>query len=302
MIRLTPLVPAPGLGAHLKLENLQVTGSFKVRGAWRKLSALSAADRARGVVAASAGNHGLGLAWAGARLGIAVTVVVSELAPAVKRDGIARLGAQVIVDGRNYDAAEAIARRRAETAGAVFVSPFDDEDVIEGNGGTLADELIEQAPDLSLVVVPVGGGGLIAGIARRLAPRGIAIVGVEPAQNCAMHASLAQGRAQTVYDGGPTLAEGCEGAVCERTFAIVREHVDHIALVSEDAIRAAIAWCYRDAGQIIEPSAAVAVAALRERAVAPAPRGTTAAILTGGNIDPALFDECLGIAKQRQSQ
>jgi threonine dehydratase len=296
----TPLVTAAALdemfgkpSIRLKLENRQCTGSFKLRGALYKLTALTPEQRARGVVAASAGNHGQGVALAGKHLGIDVTVFVPGRTPAVKCERIRELGARLVVDGDVYDEAEAAALAHALAVGAVFVSPFDDELVIEGNGGTLADELIDEAPDLALVVCPVGGGGLIAGLARRLAPRGVRIIGVQPEANCAMHDSLKQGRALTRYHGRHTLAEGLEGGVAEFTYGIVREYVERIALVSEAAIRRAVAFGYRRIGQILEPSGAVALAGILEHAVERAPAGSTACILTGANIDPALFDEIL---------
>jgi threonine dehydratase len=301
LVTCTPLVRAQALdqllgppSLRLKLENRQRTGSFKLRGAVRKLAALGPDERARGVVAASAGNHGQGVALAGTRLGIAVTVFVPATTPEVKRNLIRELGAHLVVEGALYDDAEAAARAHAATTGAVFVSPFDDELVIDGNGGTLADELLSQAPDLSLVVCPVGGGGLISGLGRRLAPRGVRVIGVQPEANCAMHESVRQSRALTRYHGRPTLAEGCEGGVAERTYALVREYVSEIVLVSEQAIRHAVAFGYRRLGQRLEPSGAVALAAFLQRAITCAAAGATVCVLTGANIEPALFDEILG--------
>jgi len=300
LVRRTPVVRLPGSRADeaaghiaLKLESLQRTGSFKLRGAAAKLAGLSAEDRARGVVASSAGNHGAGLALAARELGSTAKVVIPEGTPATKRERIARLGAEVIVRGSGYDDAEVAARALAERDGSVFVSPFDDEVVIEGNGGSLADELREQVTDLRRVVCPVGGGGLIGGLARRLAPHGVSVFGAQPENNCAMHDSLAEGRALTVYEGKPTLAEGCEGAVSERTYALAAEFVDGIGLVSEAAIRRAVAYLYRVGGVVAECSAAVAMAAVLEGAVRPAPQGTTVVVVTGGNIDSDLLDEIL---------
>jgi threonine dehydratase len=296
----TPLVSSAALdelfgvpSIRLKLENRQRMGSFKPRGAQHKLNALTPEQRGRGVVTASAGNHGQGVALAGRYLGIDVTVFVPGRTPAVKCERIRELGARLVVQGSLYDEAEAAALAHAMAAGAVFVSAFDDELVIEGNGGTLADEIIEQAPDLAMVVCPVGGGGLISGLARRLAPRGVRIVGVQPEANCAMYESLQQGRALTRYRGRHTLAEGLEGGVAERTYAIVREHVESIARVSEAAIRRAVAFAHRKLGQTLEPSAAVALAGFLEGAVVRAPEGTTVCVLTGANIDPALLEEIL---------
>ena len=299
IVRVTPLITTPAVAARLgaavrlKLENQQRTGSFKLRGAVEKLARMSVDELARGVVTASAGNHGAGLALAARELGVGVRVYVSALTPAVKRDGIAALGAEVIVAGERYDEADQLAREAAASSGAAFVSAYDDDAIIAGNGESLARELLGQAPDVSVVVCPVGGGGLIAGLGKVLAPRGVRVIGVQPAANCAMHDSFAQGRALTDYLGGATLAEGCEGAVAVRTYELAVAHVTSIALVSEDAIRRAMAFCYRAAGQAVEASAAVAMAALLEGAVAVAERGVTVCVLTGGNVDPALLSEIL---------
>ena len=298
LVRTTPLVPGPALQQRvgpvlLKLENLQRTGSFKLRGAARKLAHLAADARARGVVAASAGNHGAGVALAAHTAGIAATIVVPEHTPRVKRERMTSAGAEVVVRGADYDRAEAHARELAGASGRTFVSPFDDEDVIEGNGASLARELLTQARDLAMVVCSVGGGGLISGLARTLAPRGIRVVGVQPAANCAMYESLQRGVALTRYDGRPTLAEGCEGAVAQRTYELVREHVDRIVLVEEDQIRRAVVFAYRQLGTIAECSAAVALAGLLEGRIEPAASGSTACIVTGGNIDPEHLDELL---------
>jgi threonine dehydratase len=297
LVRRTPLVPAPALGADvwLKLESLQRTGSFKLRGACLAVDALGAEARARGVVAASAGNHGQGMALAGRHAGVRVTVVVPRTAPAVKKRAMAALGAEVVEAGDGYDAAEAAARALAAERGAVFVSPFDDEQVIRGNGGTLAEEILAERPDARRVVCPVGGGGLCGGLAQALAPRGVAVVGVQPAVNCAMAESLADGRARTVYEGGHTLAEGCDGAVAERTFRLCRDGGVRVALVDERAIRRALAFAYRRLGVVCEATSAVAIAGLVEGAVAAgAGVGATVVVVTGGNIEPDLLDEVLG--------
>jgi threonine dehydratase len=303
LLRVTPLVPAPGLGRRtgadvwLKLENLQRTGSFKVRGAAARLAALAAeasADaRPKRVVAASAGNHGLGIALAASTFGIEATVLVSAQTPEIKRAGIAALGAKVEVAGATYDEAEAVARRRAaEDDGLVFVSAFDDDHVIAGNGGLLAREILAQLPDVQAIVVPVGGGGLAGGIGVEVVPRGIKILGASPEANCAMRRSLDDGHAYTTYDGGPTLAEGLEGAVSERTFRMARDYFPEIALVSEVAIRQAIVYAYRTLGVVCEASAAPALAALLEDA-SPIRGRRTVVVVSGGNIEPALLDQLL---------
>jgi threonine dehydratase len=293
--RRTPLVAAPDLGAGvmLKLENLQRTGSFKLRGALRVVAELGPAERSAGLVAASAGNHGAGLAAVCALAGVRLTVVVPETSPEVKRAAIASHGARVVVEGRTYDEADAAARKLARTRAALFVSPFDDELVIEGNGSDLAREILDQAPGAAMVVAPVGGGGLVGGLGRVLAPRGVRVVGVQPAMNCAMRDSLAAGHALTEYRGGATVAEACEGAVSRLTYELVARHVEAIEVVEETAIRRAVAWLFRAIGTIAEPSGAVAVAGLMAREVVPALQGTTVVVVSGGNVDPALLDRIL---------
>lgn len=320
LARVTPLVPAPALGRRtgadvwLKLECLQRTGSFKVRGAAARLAALSiavanagAAGGASGaggtlaaragarprVIAASAGNHGLGIALAAQTFEVDATILVSAQTPAMKRDGIAALGAAVEVAGATYDEAEAEARRRAaDDPGLTFVSAFDDDYVIAGNGGLLAREILAQLPDVEHIVVPVGGGGLAAGIGVEVVPRGVKLWGVSPEANCAMRRSLDDGHAYTTYVGGPTLAEGLEGAVSERTFEMAKDYFPDIALVSEVAIRRAIVYAYRSLGILCEASAAPPIAAVLDD---PAHvRGCRVVVLvSGGNIEPDLLDQLL---------
>ena len=290
-VRRTPLLKHGPV--WLKLENLQLTGSFKVRGATRFLENLKANDREQGLVAASAGNHGAGLAYAARAAGVSVKVFVPEGTPSVKKSRMASLGAELVIAGAIYDEAQAIAKEYAKANGLRFVSPYDDEDVIAGSGDGLADELFEQCPSMKKVLVPVGGGGLIAGLARTLGPKGISVVGVEPGQNCAMYESLEQGVAASQYEGGRTIADGLEGSVCGRTFDYVRVHGDGVALVSEDDMRDAIAYLFSETGQIVEPSGAVGVAAWRNKSVPLAEEGDTVILVTGANIDDEHLDRIL---------
>jgi len=304
LTRVTPLIPAPALGRRtgadvwLKLENLQRTGSFKLRGAAARIAALALRVQAGTepkprVIAASSGNHGLGVALAARAFEIDATVLVSAQTPEVKRAGIAALGARVEVAGASYDEAEAVARQRAGAdPGLVFVSAFDDDHVIAGNGGLLAREILAQLPDVQAIVVPVGGGGLAGGIGVEVVPRGIKVFGASPAANCAMRRSLDEGRAYTTYDGGPTLAEGLEGAVSERTFAMAKDYFPDIALVSEVQIREAIVYAYRTLGIMCEASAAPVIAALLDDASAIRGRRTVV-LVSGGNIEPDLLDQLL---------
>ncbi len=295
-LRVTPLIPAPALSRRtgadvwLKLESLQRTGSFKLRGALARLAALSMSNPGGHVITASAGNHGLGVALAARTFGLQATVLVSALAPKIKRDGIAALGATVEIGGPTYDAAETEARGRAALdPGLSFVSAFDDDHVIAGNGGLLAREILAQRPDVQVVMAPVGGGGLAGGLGAYLVPRGAKVVGVSPTANAAMQRSLLDGHAHTQFKGNVTLAEGLEGGVSERTFALARAYVPDIALVCEAEIKAAVAFAYRDLGLICEPSAAVVIAALLSPVISIA-KIRVVAVITGGNIDVDRLD------------
>ena len=300
MIRTTPLIEARlpelprGERVLLKLECLQLTGSFKLRGALSALGSMDPPARERGVITASAGNHGAGLAQAGRVHGVNVTVVVPVSTPQVKLDRIARLGADVTVSGADYDAAESIARRLATETGACFLSAFDDDAVIDGNGHQLAAEIHRQEPGVTRVAVPVGGGGLLAGVASYFADSEVDVYGVQPEANCAMSESLKLGRALTRYQGKPTCAKGCEGAVCERTYNLVQRHSRGVFLVSEAAIESAVASLYHHQGVVAECSGAVAVAGFAAGALPPMPGATTALVISGGNIDDEELDRLLG--------
>jgi threonine dehydratase len=296
ILRSAPLSERAGGDVWLKLECLQRTGSFKLRGAAMRLDAMGEEERARGVIAASAGNHGLGIALACRHLGVWTEIVAPATSPRVKRDAIAALGAEVVVKGASYDEAEVAARRRAHERGAVFVSPYDDEHVIRGNGFTVGEEIFADLPAIGQVVCPVGGGGLVGGLAMALAPRGARVVGVQPAGNCAMRRSLDLGRPLTEYQGEATLAEGCEGAIAERTYELARSHRVSVILVDERAIRRAVAYAYRELGVVIEPTAAVALAGVLENGVRPIPGAATVVLLTGGNVEPELLDQILADA------
>lgn len=286
--RRTPLVPSPLLaeGAWLKLETEQLTGSFKVRGALSALAHLSPEARARGVLTASAGNHGFGLAAAGAALGVPVTVFVSAGAPAVKRAGIAAAGAKLeAIDAAGYDAVEEAAKAAASERGVTFVSPFDDPYVAAGNGGTIGVELLEDVPDLAAVIAPVGGGGLVAGLAaaRRLRGADFQLIGAQSEACPAMVASLREGAPRLRFAGGPTLAEGLEGGVSATTFAIARRELQRMEAVPERDIADAMRFAADALGTTVEGSAAVALAWARAH-LADLPRPFVV-VLTGRNVD-----------------
>ena len=284
--RADALSEAAGADVYLKLEGMQRTGSFKLRGGYNAVAALTPAERARGVVTASAGNHGQGVALGARLLGARAVVFVPRSAPEVKQRRIVRHGAELRPVAGSYDDAHAAAAAFAAEMGAVFVSPVSDPAVTAGQG-TVGLEIFEDLPGVRTIVAPVGGGGLIGGIgtvARALGP-GVRVVGVQTDQTAAMHASLAAGRL-TSPPYGPTLCEGLTGDVDDASVALARRVVDEVVLVSEDAVRRAIRWLYVEEGVLAEGSAAVAAAALLEGAI-PELEGPVAVVLTGSNIDAA---------------
>ncbi|MEY2455681.1 MAG: threonine dehydratase [Acidimicrobiaceae bacterium] len=275
----------------LKLETVQPTGSFKVRGALAAVSAALAADPTGHVVTSSAGNHGLGVAWAAARLGASATVVVPQTASAAKLEKLARFPIELVLAGTSYEEAEAAGLARA-AEGARFVSPYNDPHVIAGQA-TIAGELRTQVPDLRRVVVPVGGGGLISGIALALAGTGIEVVGVEVERSAPMRAAYDAGVAVPITVG-ESLADGLAGNLepGSVTIELVRAHVTDLVTVTEDEVAGAMRHMATEHGLIVEGSGAVGVAAVLAGHVAPVD-GTTAVVVTGRNIDLRLLAEVL---------
>jgi threonine dehydratase len=288
--RRTALRRSPALSAiadtdvYLKLECEQVTGSFKLRGAYNALASLQESDRARGVVAASAGNHGLGIAYAARALGVAATIFVPRTAPAVKRDGIAALGATIDASSDDYDIAHVRAVAHAAREGLAFIDPCRDPAVIAGQG-TAALEILEELPSLRTVIVPVGGAGMLAGFASLLraeAPT-VRIIGAQGTRSAAMARSLEAG-AVTPVPHEPTLADGLSGDIDEFALDVGRHALDLLAIVTEDEIARAIAWLAREEALVVEGSGAVGVAALLQKKVH-RPKGPVAVVLSGANID-----------------
>ncbi len=274
-----------GTRCHVKLENLQMTGSFKERGALAKLSTLAPAERRRGVIAASAGNHGLAVAYHAQRLGIAATIVMPEWAPLVKVTRCRRYGATVVLAGHGFDEAHAEARRREAATGAIFVHPFDDPAVVAGQG-TLGLELLEQVPDLGAVVVPVGGGGLAGGVGLAIKARrpAIEVIGVQAAALPGMHAALEAG-APTTVPAAPTIADGIAvRRVGDLTFELCRRYVDELVVVDEAEIANAILVLLEVEKTVVEGAGATTLAALLNKKVALAGK-RVALVLSGGNID-----------------
>ena len=294
-IRSTPTVPSPslseaaGVPVHLKLEHLQVTGSFKYRGASNAVLNLSDGEKASGVVGVSTGNHGRGLAQAAKDAGVRSVICMSSLVPDNKVRAIRELGAEVRIVGDSQDDAQIEVERLVAEEGMIMLPPFDHPDIIAGQG-TLGLELMEALPELDAILVPVSGGGLIAGIAlaAKAVKPAIRVIGISMERGAAMHASQQAGAAVQVKEL-PTLADALGGGIGldnRHTFALVRDLVDELLLVKEEEIAEAIRHAYWQEKQVIEGSGAVGIAALRAGMIAP--RGPIAVVLSGCNIDMSL--------------
>jgi len=283
-----PLSEAVGGPVWLKCENLQRAGSFKIRGAYTRIAGLTPEESARGVVAASAGNHAQGVALAASLRGITSTVFMPEGAPIPKVEATRAYGAQVRFHGSSVDESLLAARDFAEQTGAVLVHPFDHPDIVAGQG-TVGLEILEQVPDVRTVVVGTGGGGLLAGIALAVKSTrpDVRVVGVQAEAAAAFPASIAAGRPvpldrmSTMADG---IAVGCPGTV---PFEIVHRLVDDIRTVSEESISRALLLCLERAKLVVEPAGAAGVAAVLDDPHAFEP--PVAVVLSGGNIDPLLL-------------
>jgi threonine dehydratase len=286
---LQALVDGPVL---LKCENLQRTGSFKIRGAYVRLSRLSAEERARGVVAASAGNHAQGVALAAKMLGIKATVFMPEGAPIPKTNATRGYGAEVRFHGEYLTQALVAAQAFSDETGAVFIHPFDHPDIVAGQG-TTGLEILQQAPEAATVLVPTGGGGFIAGIAiaiKGLRPD-VRIVGVQAEEAAAFPESLRQGT-PVALEQMSTMADGIAVArPGDIPFAAIQKYVDDVVTVSEDSMSRALVMLLERAKMVVEPSGAAAVAALMDQ---PKAFGTpVVAVLSGGNVDPLLLGKLI---------
>ncbi len=274
-----------GSRCFVKLENLQMTGSFKERGAANRLLTLSEAERIRGVVAASAGNHGLAVAFHSERLGIRSVIVMPEWAPLIKVTSARYHGAEVVLAGANYDEAYAHARGIQTERRLTFIHPFDDPAVIAGQG-TLGLELLEQCPDMDAVVVPVGGGGLISGVALVIKAKNpkVQLIGVQAEEMAAMQASLSAGQ-RIILPAAATIADGIAvRQVGECTFELAMKYVDSVVTVNEEEIANAILLLLEIEKTVVEGAGATTLAALVNKKIALAGK-TVVLVLSGGNID-----------------
>ena len=290
--RRTPLIYVEELGAHLKLENEQPIGAFKIRGAYNAIRKLADGARQRGVITFSSGNHGQAVAYAAKQFGVRAVVVMPETAPAVKVEGVKQWGGEVVLAGRTSEDRRIKAEEIAARDGLAVVPPFDHADIVAGQA-TVALEIVEQLPEVETVVVPVGGGGLISGIVAGLGAAGSTAVvwGVEPAGAPKLHHSLAAGapvqleRTASVADGLITLSVG---AIPFAELSRARDRIRGVVLVEDDSIRAAVQFLWRTRRLAVEPSGAATTAALLGGLV---PRSrTTVLVVSGGNVDRSLLE------------
>lgn len=289
-----------GCHAYFKLENLQMTGSFKERGALNKLLQLSEAEKRAGVVAASAGNHAQGVAYHATRLGIRSVIVMPKQTPLIKVTNTRELGGEVILHGTSYDESLTLARQLAAEQGFTFVHAFDDDAVIAGQG-TIGLELLEEETKFDAVVVPIGGGGLISGVAvamKTLQPD-IRIIGVEPEHAAAMRAALLTGQ-PTEITIEPTIADGLAvKRTGVHTLEVVRQYVDEVVSVSEEELASAILKLLEIEKTVVEGAGAASLAAVLFHKVSGLEGKNVVMLVGGGNIDPNLLSKIIerGLAK-----
>lgn len=288
-VRHTPLLPPPALRGDLapnlvlKLENMQVTGSFKARGAFNNLLQLLPEQRERGVVTASGGNHGLAIAYAAAKLGMPATVYLPETASADRVARIAAWGAQVIKHGRGWDDANGQAIAHANAENLAYIHPFDAERTLEGTG-TLGLELLDDLPNLDCVLIAIGGGGLIAGMAAAIKQRkpDVRIIGVEPTGAASMLVAVEAGRVSELAETRTIADTLSPRAVCDRTLELTRRYVDEIVLVNDAQMVDGMRWLWAECNQLVEPAGAAVIAAL-QNGVDVSRHAAPVALICGGN-------------------
>src|SRR5713101_2729178 len=289
--RRTPLIYVEELGAHLKLENEQPIGAFKIRGAYNAIRKLADGARKRGVITFSSGNHGQAVAYAAKQFGVRAVIVMPETAPAIKVNGVKRWGGEVVLAGRTSEDRRQAAEDIAAREGLAIVPPFDHWDIVAGQA-SVGLEIAEDLPDARTVLVPVGGGGLIAGVVVGLAVAGSAAMvwGVEPAGAPKLKRSWEAG-APARLDATASIADGLitltVGAIPFSVLLAHRDRVGGVVLVEDDSIREAVHFLHRCCDLSVEPSGAATTAALRSGALDPA--RPVVLIVSGGNVDPALF-------------
>jgi threonine dehydratase len=292
----TPLLPlalgSDTMPVRLKAEHLQPIGAFKIRGAWTALRRLSPSDRAAGVVTSSSGNHGLGIAFAAQRLGVRAVVVMPESAPAIKVDGVRKLGAEVVLAGKTRSPEQtAVAQSYVTDHGMTMIPPYDHLDVIAGQG-TVGMEILEQWPEVRTIIVPVGGGGLLAGICSAVRSTGanVRVVAAEPAGIPKLSAAVRAGSPEFLT-GGSSLADGLlTPSVGDLTWPLIRDVLADVVQVTDADIRVAVRWLATQ-GLRVEPSGSVTTAAVLANPALIT--GPTALVCSGGNVDASRYLELI---------
>ena len=287
--------PTDSRELYVKPENLQPVGSFKLRGAYNKIASLSEEERRRGVVAYSSGNHGQGVAYAARALGVRAVIVMPRTAPAIKRESTAAMGAELVLVGPGSDERRARAEELAAQRGYVIVPPYNDESIIAGQG-TIGLEILDDLPEVELILAPVGGGGLVSGIATavKLAGTRCKVFGVEPELAADALASLRAGHvvSWSADDTTRTIADGLRTqSIGEISFAHMRKYVDGIVTVSEEEVRQAMRLLASNPRLVAEPSGAVTVAAFLYHRQELPPAKINVAVISGGNVEPKMLAE-----------
>lgn len=279
-----------GAEVYLKCENLQKTGAFKLRGAYNKISSLTPEERSKGVITASAGNHALAVALVAKMMNLKAIVVVPEKAPKIKVEQCRTFGAEVILKGANYDESVVYCKKIVSKTRATYIPAFEDYKVIAGQG-TIACEILEEMPDTNVIVVPVGGGSLISGIAlwAKTVNPNIRVVGVQSTAAYTMYECF---KAKKIVDVPvpPTIADGLAGGISQMTLDFVLKYVDEIVLAEEEELKKAILWVLKNERQVVEGAGIVGPAAILQKKIRFKPDEKVVVVISGGNIDMELLN------------
>jgi len=279
-----------GAEIYLKWENLQKTGSFKLRGAYNKISSLTPEERSKGVITASAGNHALAVALVAKMMNLKAIVIVPENAPKIKVEQCTALEAEVVLKGANYDESVTHCKKMISETGATYIPAFEDYKVIAGQG-TIGCEILEEMPDTNLILVPVGGGSLISGIAlwAKTVNPNIRVVGVQSTAAYTMYECF---EAKKIVDVPvpPTIADGLAGGISQMTLDLALKYVDEIVLAKEEELKKAILWVLKNERQVVEGAGIVGPAAILQRKIQFKPNEKVIVVISGGNIDMELLN------------
>jgi threonine dehydratase len=279
-----------GAEVHLKWENLQKTGSFKLRGAYNKISSLTSEERIKGVITASAGNHALAVALVAEMMNLMAIVVVPENTPKIKVERCRVLAAEVLLKGANYDESVIYCKKLVSKTGATYIPSFEDYKVIAGQG-TICCEILEEMPDTNVILVPVGGGGLVSGIAlwAKTVNPNIRVVGVQSTAAYTMHECF---KAKKIVDVPvpPTMADGLAGGISQMTLDLTMKYVDEMVLAKEEELKKAILWVLKNERQVVEGAGIVGPAAILQGKIKFKPSEKVVVVISGGNIDMELLN------------